>query len=603
MNTISQSSLRKRCISFLLTILIFLSVFSTTICMKTSALSVPKEVKGKTISQVLKMKPADYINNLLEHENDKYYLGTPYMSGDHRNPKGDCKKTYGKMDVKGVAGMNCTGFVWHALYKATAKNKGNTKLIPNITGWYDFYVQNNISRRYFSSKKAMLESGYLEKGDIIWMYHRSELTISGYHHMGIYWGDGKTDVLWHSSNCGTVNNKKINSNVISKIIPFANSDILYVAIKVGTPPIVDGKVVSSVSTPKITSFKNYTKSTKITWGKVEGAYKYRLFVKKGSSWKKLTDTYSTTYTHKNLTPNTKHKYTVRCLDSGNNYVSAYNKSGYSNTLLSVPKITSTTSEINGIKIKWKKVSSADKYRVYVKSGNSWKSLGVTTSTSFTDTNVKSGKSYTYTVRCYSGDSSSCYDKTGTTHQYIATPKITSIKNYTESSKITWNKVEGAYKYRVFVKNGSSWKKLGDTKKTTFSHSAVKSNTEYVYTVRCLNNKNKYISGYIKEGYKNTFLSVPKLTSATSQNNGIKITWDNVSGAKCYRVFVDENGKWKSIGTTNLNFFIDRNVTSGNNYTYTVYCCTEDGKVALSYYNKTGISCTHIEQSQETLSDE
>ncbi|MBE6825243.1 MAG: hypothetical protein E7513_07915 [Ruminococcaceae bacterium] len=590
----------KSVLSFALVILTIFLLFSEAISIRAAAISVPKEVKGKTIAQVLKMKPADYINNLLSHEDDKYYLGTPYMSGDHRNPKGDCKKSYGKLDKKGVAGMNCTGFVWHALYKATAKNKGNTKLIPNVTGWYDFYVQNNISRRYFSSKKAMLESGYLEKGDIIWMYHRSELTISGYHHMGIYWGDGKTDVLWHSSNCGTVNNKKINSNVISKIIPFANSDILYVAIKVGAPPIVDGKVVSSVSTPKITSFKNYTKSTKITWDKVEGAYKYRLFVKKGSSWKKLTDTFSTTYTHKDLIPNTKYKYTVRCLDSGNNYVSSYNKAGFSNTLLSVPKITSTASEANGVKIKWQKVSSADKYRVYIKSSGSWRSLGVTKSTSYTDKNVKSGKSYTYTVRCYSGDSSSYYNTSGVTHNYIATPKVTSIKNYTDSSKISWSKADGAYKYRVFVKNGSSWKKLGDTKKTSFSHTGVKSNTKYKYTVRCLNSKGKYISGYIKEGFENTFMSVPKLTSAKSQSDGIKITWNNVSGAEKYRVFVKFDGSWKSIGTTSSNFFVDTNVDIASSYTYTVYCCTKDGKKATSYYNKNGISCTHTEQQQETM---
>jgi len=62
---------------------------------------------------------------------------------------------------------------------------------------------------------------------------------------------------------------------------------------------------------------------------VSGAAKYRVFVKNGSSWKKLKDTTSTSYTHKGLKENTEYTYTVRCISStGKSYTSAYNKAGW-----------------------------------------------------------------------------------------------------------------------------------------------------------------------------------------------------------------------------------------------------------------------------------
>ena len=37
--------------------------------------------------------------------------------GDNRNPAGDCQGANGQTDIPGSAVMNCTGFVWHVMYK------------------------------------------------------------------------------------------------------------------------------------------------------------------------------------------------------------------------------------------------------------------------------------------------------------------------------------------------------------------------------------------------------------------------------------------------------------------------------------------------------
>ena len=195
-----------------------------------SVSALPGEVKGTTLCSVLNMDFQKYMDWLKAHEKNNYYIGTPYKGYDHRNPKGDCAGAYGNNDVKGVAAMNCTGFVWHVLYKATKASGGNTSIIPALSGWYTFYSSHKITRKYFSSKSAMLNSGYLEKGDIIWMFDGSETVLSDYHHIGIYWGDGKSDVLWHSIDA--VGNKS--GNIQTVITPKARSPI-YMVLKMTTP--------------------------------------------------------------------------------------------------------------------------------------------------------------------------------------------------------------------------------------------------------------------------------------------------------------------------------------------------------------------------------
>ena len=224
----------KRIISIILCItVLFGAISATTAQAATASASVsalPAEVKGTTLCSALNMDFQKYMDWLKAHEKNNYYIGTPYKGYDHRNPKGDCGGAYGKNDVKGVAAMNCTGFVWHVLYKATKASAGNTSIIPALSGWYTFYSSHKITRKYFRTKSAMLNSGYLEKGDIIWMFDGSETVLSDYHHIGIYWGDGKSDVLWHSIDA--VGNKS--GNIQTVITPKARSPI-YMVLKMTTP--------------------------------------------------------------------------------------------------------------------------------------------------------------------------------------------------------------------------------------------------------------------------------------------------------------------------------------------------------------------------------
>lgn len=174
------------------------------------------------------------------------------------------------------------------------------------------------------------------------------------------------------------------------------------------------------------------------------------------------------------------------------------------TNLNTPSVTKTENTTTGVKLTWGKVTGAAKYRVFIKSGSSWKKLGDTTALTYTHTAAKSGTKYTYTVRCITSDGSSytsAYNTTGWSRTFIAAPQISKLQNTSKGVKITWGKVTGAAKYRVYVKSGSSgYKKLTDTASTTYTHTAAKSGTTYTYTVRCVTSDGKTLtSSYYASG--------------------------------------------------------------------------------------------------------
>lgn len=72
-------------------------------------------------------------------------------------------------------------------------------------------------------------------------------------------------------------------------------------------------------------------------------------------------------------------------------------------LLETPKV-SAQKYMPGVRVSWKAVRGAQKYRVYRRTGSgSWKGLADITGTSYFDLNVSAGTTYYYTIRCISTD--------------------------------------------------------------------------------------------------------------------------------------------------------------------------------------------------------
>ena len=350
----------------------------------------------------------------------------------------------------------------------------------------------------------------------------------------------------------------------------------------------------TINYPQISGFSNTSTGTKISWNSYSGAVKYRVYVFNGKSWSRVGESTTTNFTHNSLRDGVTYRYTVRAMDKNNKFVSDYNKDGYSNTFFAPPVISSLQNVSGGVTVKWSKNSAIDSYRIYRKTKNTgWKRIGTSDSSSFTDTTASSGINYTYTLRALDAENNFVsYCNGGKSVTYVKAPTINKIENTVTGSKISWGKCSGASKYRVYYLKNKSWKALGNTSATSFTHNKLKSETNYTYTVRCLDSKGNFVSGYDKNGTSNIFLNPPKISSLANINGGVEIKWNTLKYADGYRVYrKTKNTGWTRIGNTEDNTFKDTNVKSGTAYTYTVRCVDEDGNFA-SYFDN-GKSVTFV----------
>ena len=253
-------------------------------------------------------------------------------------------------------------------------------------------------------------------------------------------------------------------------------------------------------------------------------------------------------------------------------------------------ITGFYNTANGTEIMWNKCGGAAKYRVFVLENGSWKGLGNTTSESFVNTNLKSGESYTYTVRCLdkNGDFISAYDKDGKSFIFLTPPVISSLDVTENGVVIKWNADKNAENFRIYRKTGGSdWSKLADTDSRTYTDRTAASGKEYSYTVRCITADGSEWTSYYNSGKSVMFVKTPQVKSFENVSEGAKLSWDKCDGAYKYGVFyLDGENGWKGISSTTDTYFIDKTVKNGETRTYTVRCLDKASNF-ISPFNRTG----------------
>jgi hypothetical protein len=170
------------------------------------------------------------------------------------------------------------------------------------------------------------------------------------------------------------------------------------------------------------------------------------------------------------------------------------------------------------------------------------------------------------------------------------PKIKKTENVYGGVKLTWNKVSGAEKYRVYCKKNNKWKGLGNTTSTSFIDAKAMSDHNCTYTVRCITNDGKnFASGYDGKGKSILYTASPKLLNAGVAYGGIRIEWKEVIGAEKYRVYVKNGKNWKKLADTTSTEFTDKTARSKGTYTYTVRCINPSENTFMSGFDSKGIT--------------
>lgn len=249
--------------------------------------------------------------------------------------------------------------------------------------------------------------------------------------------------------------------------------------------------------PEITKILSNKKSLSVYWQKDPKAVSYEIYRTDADSAKlrlyKTVKADTTKLTDSNVTLNKKYGYAIRSVNKSGKK-SALPSAVYC-VLMKAPQITSVQNASDGVKLKWKKSSSASSYNIYRRTADSdaWKKIGSTKSLSLTDKSVSNGKKYFYTVRAVYNKTQSTYNKEGVSICFVSAPTKVSVKFVSKtSSKITWAGNKSATSYNVYRRHEDSteWTKLASTAKTSYTDKKVKKGEIYYYFVRAYINKNR-----------------------------------------------------------------------------------------------------------------
>ena len=344
---------------------------------------------------------------------------------------------------------------------------------------------------------------------------------------------------------------------------------------------------------------------RVRWSEAEGAVRYRVLCKSSSgAWKPVGDTSDTSLLVKTsdgstpLQSDTTYSFSVRCISAdGASCLSAYDTTGISVHYLAPPVLEEVEQTDDGAALRWNAVTGAARYQVLRQaSDGSWETIGETQSCGYLDTAPAPAHGQWYALRSVAQDGR----VSGQGDACTLSPVL--LSTYCEGTgvRVKWNAVTGAAKYQVLCKTGSgAWQTVGETAdtsllvKTSDGTAALRNNTLYTFTVRCLSADGENpASGYDSDGLSVRFLSAPVLSSAANEGSGVRVKWKAVSGAAKYQVLCKiGTGAWKAVGSTTGTSFLAKTsdgkttLVTGKSCRFSVRCLSAKGE--KSGYNETG----------------
>lgn len=325
-------------------------------------------------------------------------------------------------------------------------------------------------------------------------------------------------------------------------------------------------------------------SVTISWDKVSKATDYIVEHYVNGVWEQVGTTSSLSYKVNGITQNGVNMFRVK---ARRNYSGVYYNGGYTYVNAEVTDIpsavtgirsTSNTSTSNTIT--WNASTKAEGYEVYqwIGTNDSYKLIGTTTSTKFTNSKKSSGTMYRYKVRAYNTVDGQriegAYSSELTTCTLPANVSFSLCSTDVDSITLNWNKVSKATGYQVEMYTNGKWKTLSTLSGTSYTASDLSQNTAYRFRVRAIRNYNyiNYYGGYTEKDITIRPANTPEgLSSAMNTSSSNTITWESMNGVSGYSVYqwIGTSNSYKKLGDTAYPYYTNSGKSSGTMYTYRV----------------------------------
>lgn len=335
----------------------------------------------------------------------------------------------------------------------------------------------------------------------------------------------------------------------------------------------------------------------VTWQPVTDANAYELWVRLAAKpWEELAAgtliSTTTIYTHTNLLAGQTYTYAALAVSSSGDR-GPWSSEVQATVLadLDAPVLTAAPGPAQ-VDLTWPAVTDADSYELWAwESVNEWAQIDagqlISTSTSFSHTNLSVGVEYYYQMRAINAD-----DAPGpwsaqvnlTVSPAMATPVLTATASAGQVT-LTWDAVTDAVNYEVWMRQADTdWEQADDGTltgaSTTFTHAGRTAGETYFYTVRAVNaSGQKGPWGQQAEATIPTDgLAAPSVT-ATPGIRQNTLSWDAVAGAATYELWAwEDNTDWYQLddGSLTATTFNHTSLTVGNTYHYSLRALSSDG---------------------------
>lgn len=325
-------------------------------------------------------------------------------------------------------------------------------------------------------------------------------------------------------------------------------------------------------------------SVTISWDKVSKATDYIVEHNVNGAWKQVGTTSSLSYKVNGITQNGVNKFRVK---ARRNYSGVYYNGGYTYVNAEVTDIPGTVTGIRSTSntstsntITWNASKKAEGYEIYqwIGTTDSYKLIGTTTSTRFTNSKKSSGTMYRYKVRAFNTVDGQriegAYSSELTTCTLPANVSFSLCSTDVDSITLNWNKVSKATGYQVEMYTNGTWKTLSTLSGTSYTASDLSHKTAYRFRVRAIRNYNyiNYYGDYTEKDITIRPANTPEgLSSSMNTSSSNTITWESVNGVSGYSVYqwIGTTDSYKELGDTIYPYYTNSGKSSGTMYTYRV----------------------------------
>ncbi|CAF4307056.1 unnamed protein product [Rotaria sp. Silwood2] len=214
---------------------------------------------------------------------------------------------------------------------------------------------------------------------------------------------------------------------------------------------------------------------------------------------------------------------------------------------------------NSVSLSWKQIPSASGYNVYRNGGKA--NGGIISGTTFTDNNLNSGTTYTFTVKAVSssggesGASNSVTAKTTGEPPAVGTPSGLTVTDTTSNSvTLKWNSVSDVTTYNIY-RNGD---KVTSVSSTSYTDTGLNSATDYQYQVSSIKGS--------AESEKSNEVTATTLTDKMCYND------NNVNHVAALRAYVSFGYTFALGSNQNMglyNIFQKTNLCKKSEYLYVI----------------------------------